>query len=204
MKQGTPEWFDARVGCCTASRCHDAISKTKSGWSASRERYMDELITERLVGRAQDHFISADMMWGIEQEPLARVAYEFENNVTVDEVGSIPHPTIEWSSASPDGLVGEDGLVEIKCPKTTTMVSTVLSGQIPKNYVTQMTWQLACTQRKWCDFVMFDPRLPPANQIWIERYEPEAEIITQLEDDVRLFLLDVEARLKTFQSKTSG
>lgn len=204
MKQGTPEWFDARVGCCTASRCHDAISKTKSGWSASRERYMDELITERLVGRAQDHFISADMMWGIEQEPLARAAYEFVKNVTVEEVGSIPHPTIEWSSASPDGVVGEDGLVEIKCPKTTTMVSTVLSGQIPKNYVTQMTWQLACTQRKWCDFVMFDPRLPPANQIWIERYEPEAEIIAQLEEDVRLFLLDVEVRMKTFQSATSS
>ena len=169
MKQGTPEWFDSRVGCCTASRCYDARAKTKSGWSASRERYMDELITERLIGRAQDHFISADMMWGIEQEPLARAAYEFENNVTVEEVGSIPHPVIEWSSASPDGLIGDEGLIEIKCPKTTTMVSTVLSGQIPKNYVTQMTWQLACTQRKWCDFVMFDPRLPPANQIWIQR-----------------------------------
>tara|TARA_R100000654_G_scaffold58857_1_gene85554 strand:- start:426 stop:1040 length:615 start_codon:yes stop_codon:yes gene_type:complete len=204
MKQGTPEWFDSRVGCCTASRCYDAIAKTKSGWSASRERYMDELITERLIGRAQDHFISADMMWGIEQEPLARAAYEFENNVTVQEVGSIPHPVIEWSSASPDGLVGDDGLIEIKCPKTTTMVSTVLSGQIPKNYVTQMTWQLACTQRKWCDFVMFDPRLPPANQIWIQRYEPEEDVITQIEEDVKLFLLDLQVRLKTFQSQTAG
>ncbi len=204
MKQGTPEWFDSRVGCCTASRCYDAIAKTKSGWSASRERYMDELITERLIGRAQDHFISADMMWGIEQEPLARAAYEFENNVTVEEVGSIPHPVIEWSSASPDGLIGDEGLIEIKCPKTTTMVSTVLSGQIPKNYVTQMTWQLACTQRKWCDFVMFDPRLPPANQIWIQRYEPEEDVITQLEEDVKLFLLDLQVRLKTFQSQTAG
>ena len=111
---------------------------------------------------------------------------------------------IEWSSASPDGLIGDEGLIEIKCPKTTTMVSTVLSGQIPKNYVTQMTWQLACTQRKWCDFVMFDPRLPPANQIWIQRYEPEEDVITQLEEDVKLFLLDLQVRLKTFQSQTAG
>ena len=204
MKQGTPEWFDARVGCCTASRCHDAISKTKSGWSASRERYAHELVAERLVGKAQDHFVSADMMWGIEQEPRARAAYEFVNNLTVEEVGSVPHPSIQWFSASPDGLVGKDGLVEIKCPKTTTMISTVLSGEIPKNYITQMLCQLACTGRKWCDFLMFDPRVPPANQLWVKRYEPEPEIIAQLEESVQLFLLDVEVILKTFQSKTSG
>ena len=180
MKQGSPEWHMARLGNVTGSRCHDVVARTKSGYSMSRQRYMDELAEERLTGVPSEKFVSKDMLWGIQTEPHARARYEFEYMVDVEEVGSIPHPTIQNASASPDGLVGDKGLIEIKCPRTTTMINTVLSNAIPDNYVTQMNWQLACTQRDWCDFVMFDPRLPVENQIWIVRHVPEPGVIEEL------------------------
>ena len=200
MQQGSEEWFLARLGKLTGSRCHDAVAKTKSGYSTSRKRYMDELIEQRLTGVIPDNFVSRDMIWGIETEPHARARYEWEKMVDVVEVGSIPHPTIANASASPDGLVGDDGLVEIKCPRTTTMINTVISNAIPANYVTQMNWQLACTQRKWCDFVMFDPRLPVDNQIWIVRHVPEPGVIEELEGEVEKFLIELDERINDFLS----
>ena len=203
MQQGSEEWFLARLGKLTGSRCHDAIAKTKSGYSTSRKRYMDELIEQRLTGVIPDNFVTRDMMWGIETEPHARARYEWEKMVDVVEVGSIPHPTIANASASPDGLVGDDGLVEIKCPRTTTMINTVISNAIPANYVTQMNWQLSCTARKWCDFVMFDPRLPVDNQIWIVRHVPEPGVIEELEGEVSTFLSELEERISEFLSSTT-
>jgi putative phage-type endonuclease len=198
MEQGSQEWHMARLGKLTGSRCHDAVAKTKSGYSMSRKRYMDELMEQRLTGVPSENFVSKDMQWGTETEPHARARYEFEYMVDVVEVGSIPHPTIDNASASPDGLVGEKGLIEIKCPRTTTMINTVLSNAIPENYVTQMNWQLACTQRDWCDFVMFDPRLPVENQIWIVRHVPEPGVIEELEGEVRMFLEQLDERMSEF------
>ena len=199
MIQGTEEWHESRLGNLTASRCHEAIAKTKSGYSASRQRLMDELINERLTGERKTVSPSPAMQWGIETEPFARQRYEIIKNCDVYEVGSIMHPIIAESSASPDGLVGNDGLIEIKCPNTTTMVNTVLSGKIPENYQTQMAWQLACTERQWCDFVMYDPRLPEHRQIWIMRYQPTREHIESLEFEVIEFLQQTRERISSFE-----
>jgi len=127
VEQGTPEWFAARLGNVTASRVADVIAKTKSGYSASRENYMAQLICERMTNTVAESYTNAAMAWGTETEPLARAAYESYADVLVDEVGYIPHPTIERAGASPDGLVGLYGLLEIKCPNTATHIDTLIS-----------------------------------------------------------------------------
>ena len=196
--QHSPEWFAARLGKVTASRVAELIAKTRTGYSTSRKRYAIELSTERLTGVGIDVFVTRDMQWGTDKEPQARDRYCDVTGATVKEVGMIMHPTIDNGGASPDGLVGRVGLIEIKCPKTTTMIETVLSGQIPEKYQAQMNWQLACTKRKWCDFVMFDPRLPEASQIWIKRHERDDAVIAELESEVATFLDEVEALTSEF------
>jgi len=110
MDQGSESWFQVRIGKVTASRVADVIAKTKTGYSASRDNYMAQLVCERLTGQKGESFTNAAMQHGTETEPLARAAYEALKDVLVDEVGFVPHPTIEMAGASPDGLVGEDGL----------------------------------------------------------------------------------------------
>lgn len=198
MQQGTDEWFAARLGKVTASRCHEVIARTKSGYTAARKKYMDDLIEQRLTGKFPEAYSSNEMNWGLITEQSARERYENERWVTVEEVGLVNHEWVEESCASPDGLVGNDGLIEIKCPKTTTMINYVTSGTIPESYQTQMLWQLACTQRKWCDFVVFDPRLPFRMQIWIKRFEPSVDAIGLLESEVRQFLFEVTEKLEKF------
>ena len=204
MIQGSPEWHLFRLGNLTASRCHDAIAETKSGYSASRQRLMDELINERLTGEHKEIAVSPAMQWGIDTEPFARLRYEIVKKCVVQEVGTIAHPRISESSASPDGLIGEKGLIEIKCPNTTTMVNTVLRGTIPENYKTQMAWQLACTERDWCDFVMYDPRLPENQQMWIMRFEPTKQYIADLEKKVSVFLEELRERVLNFEKNINA
>ena len=158
IEQGTPEWFAQRLGKVTASRVADVIAKTKTGYSTSRENYMAQLVCERLTGTVAESFTNAAMAHGTETEPLARAAYESKADVLVDEVAMISHPTIENAGASPDGLVGDDGLVEIKCPNTATHIDTLLTQTVPGKYITLMQWQMATTGRKWCDFVSFEDR----------------------------------------------
>jgi putative phage-type endonuclease len=193
--QGTPEWFAARLGKVTASRVADVIAKTKTGWGASRANYMAELVAERLTGASADKFSNAAMQWGTEQEPEARAAYEFRVGVDVVQVGFVPHPVIPMTGASPDGLVGDEGLVEIKCPNTATHIDTLISQNIPGKYVTQMLWQMACTGRQWCDFVSFDPRLPPSMRLFVKRLERDELRIKELEKEVAEFLYEVEHKV---------
>ena len=195
IEQGTPEWFAARLGNVTASRVADVIAKTKSGYSASRDNYMAQLICERMTNTVAESFSSAAMQWGTETEPLARAAYESYADVLVDQVGYVPHPWLSRAGASPDGLVGADGLLEIKCPNTATHIDTLLSETVPTKYITQMQWQMACTGRLWCNFVSFDPRLPDAFQLFVKRVERDAEYIAMLEKEVGLFLRDIENKI---------
>lgn len=198
--QGSPEWFAERVGKVTASRVADVVARTKSGWGASRANYMAELIAERLTGAKSEGFVNAAMQHGIDTEPQARDAYSFYAGVDVEQVGFIAHPTIEMSGASPDGLVGNDGLVEIKCPSTATHIDTLLDGKVPERYVLQMQWQMACTGRKWCDFVSFDPRMPESMRLFIKRVERDEKLIQSLEKDVELFLREVETKVAALRS----
>ena len=197
MEQGTAEWHAARCGKVTASRVADVISKTKSsGYSASRGNYMAELICERLTGVPQDSYKSSAMEWGTNTEPLARAAYESAGGVLVTEVGFVPHPQINLAGASPDGLVGDTGLIEIKCPNTGTHIDTLLTNKVPDRYNTQMQWQLACTGRQWCDYVSFDPRCPKRMQLFITRVPRNDLFIKTLENEVLLFLGELELKLK--------
>ena len=190
MEQRTDEWFSARIGKVTASRVADVVAKTKSGYSASRDNYMAQLVCERLTGKPAESFSNAAMQWGTETEPLARAAYEAKMDVLVDEVGFIDHPSIVNSGASPDGLVGIDGLIEIKCPNTSTHIDTLLSQTVPKKYADQIFWQMACTNRDWCDFVSYDPRLPADLQLFIKRIPRDDKYIQLLEAEVIEFLTE--------------
>lgn len=191
MEQRTDEWFAARCGKVTASRIADVCAKTKTGWGASRANYMAQLIAERLTGTAVESFTNAAMQWGTEQEPNARAAYEFLTDNTVTEIGFVDNLVIPMSGASPDGLVGDDGLVEIKCPNTATHIDTLLSGKIDAKYIKQMQWQMACTGRDWCDFVSYDPRLPTHMQLWVKRVNRDDKQIDEIETIVADFLKEI-------------
>jgi putative phage-type endonuclease len=201
MIQGSPEWFAARAGKATASKIADVIAKTKSGPSASRETYMGVLIAERLSGTCEPGFTNAAMQWGTEKEPDARSAYCSHELVEVAEVGFIDHPTIAWSGASPDGLVGDVGLIEVKCPNTITHCNTLLDEKIPGKYRTQMLWQMACTGRAWCDYVSFDPRMPEPMQLFVKRLHRDDEAIAEMEREVSAFLAEVDARTAAVREK---
>lgn len=195
LEQGSPEWFAARCGKITASRVHDVIARTKSGYAASRKNYEAQLIAERLTGTVANSYSNAAMQWGIDTEPQARAAYELRSGYDVLETGFTIHPRIENAGASPDGLIGEDGMVEIKCPNTATHLETLLGAKIPAKYVTQMQWQMACEGRLWCDFVSFDPRLPDHLQIFSSRVERDDNRIKELETEVIGFEAEIVRKL---------
>jgi len=195
LVQGSVEWHLARCGKVTASRISDLMAQTKSGWGASRANYMAELIAERLTGVPADSYSSPAMKWGTETEPQARAAYQFYADLDVVETGFASHPRIADTGASPDGLVGDDGLVELKCPNTATHIETLLGGSVPSKYVLQMQWQMACTGRTWCDFASFDPRMPENMRLFVRRLERNATEIGEIERRVVEFLGELQAKI---------
>ena len=201
VEQGTPEWFAARLGNVTASRVADVIAKTKSGYAASRDNYMAQLICERMTNTVAESYTNAAMQWGTETEPLARAAYESIADVLVDEVGYVQHPRIERAGASPDGLIGLFGLLEIKCPNTATHIDTLITEQVPTKYITQMQWQMVCTGRAWCDFVSFDPRLPNGLQVFVKRVEFDTEYAATLEIEVVKFLAELDTKISKLNER---
>jgi putative phage-type endonuclease len=196
IEQGSPEWFAQRLGKVTASRVADVIAKTKTGYSASRDNYMAQLVCERMTNTVAESFTNSAMQHGVDTEPLARAAYEAHADVLVDEVAMITHPTIEAAGASPDGLVGDDGQLEIKCPNTATHIDTLLTQTVPGKYITQMQWQMACTGRNWCDFVSFDPRMSDGLQLFVKRVHRDDAYIQMLEKEVIQFLTELDGKIK--------
>ena len=199
IEQGSAEWLAQRLGKVTASRIGDLMARTKTGYGASRANYAAQLVAERLTGASEPSYTSKEMQWGTEQEPFARDAYAFVRDHDVELAGFHEHPLIPMSGASPDGLVGSDGLVEIKCPNTATHIETLVSGTIAGKYLLQMQWQMACTERQWCDFVSFDPRLPPSMQLWVKRVPRDDAKIAEIAQEVRSFLSEVEATVATLR-----
>ena len=204
MIQGSDEWIAARLGKVTASRMADLMARTKTGYSASRANYMAELICERLTGSQADRFTNAAMQWGTDTEPQARAAYEFLAGNDVQEVGFVDHPSISMAGASPDGLVGDDGLLEIKCPNTATHIETLLANAVPDKYRKQMLWQMACTGRAWCDFVSFDPRLPGDMQLWSTRVTPEPGELSAMETEVETFIAELDAKIASLKERVAA
>lgn len=198
--QGSEEWRLARAGSVGASSIADLMAQTKSGWGASRANLMARIIVERLTGEPQESYQNEAMRWGTETEPQARSAYAFMQDAEVQEIGLVRHPTIKGAHASPDGLVGDDGLVEIKCPQTWTHIETLLSGHVADKYYKQMQFQMAVTSRQWCDFVSFDPRLPADLQLFVSRVMRDEPAIAEIEDAVKLFLMETEAKLRRLEA----
>lgn len=179
----------------------DAVARTKSGYGASRSNLMAELLVERLTGVPTEGYVNAAMQWGTEKEPEARAAYEFRADVDVAQVGIVPHPAITGTHASPDGLVGTDGLIEIKCPNTASHVETLLGDEIAGKYITQMQWQMACTGRAWCDFVSFDPRLPESMSLFVKRVSRDEKHIAELESEARKFLSELDGKVSELRAR---
>jgi putative phage-type endonuclease len=204
VEQGSDEWLHIRLGKVTASGVADVLAKTKSGASASKGNYLIKLALQRVTGTIEDGFTSDAMQWGIDNEAQARVAYEIRSGNFVDQVAFVDHPMIKWFGASPDGLVNKDGLVEIKCPNSATHWSYIKAGEPPMKYYIQMQAQMACTGRQWCDFVSFDPRMPERSKLFIKRICRSNDFISDMENDIQLFLDEVEAEVNLMKGNTNG
>jgi putative phage-type endonuclease len=202
--QGTPEWRQARVGSLGASRVHDAVARTRNGWSASRAGALSDIVCERLTGLPVEAYITEAMRRGTALEPQARAAYAFQRDIDVELVGLVRHPSISGTHASPDGLVAGCGLVEIKCPATNAHLATLLTGTMPERYVTQCLWQLACTGRTWCDLVSYDDRLPEPLRLHVTRIERDDERMGELEAMIAEFLAEVDAMIERLPRVAGG
>lgn len=201
FSQGTDEWRAARCGSLGASQIADALARTKTGYGASRANLMSVLLVERLTGVPTETFVNDAMRRGNEKEPDARIAYEFASGLMVEQVGLFKHPTIAGTHASPDGHIGDDGSLEIKCPNTATHIDTLLSDSIPDKYVKQMQWQMAATGRLWTDFVSFDDRVPPEMRLFIKRVPRDDSKISEMEREVSAFLAELEEKLAHLQQR---
>jgi hypothetical protein len=196
LEQGSEEWIEARIGMVTASRAADVIATLKRGGeAAARASYRSELLCEILTGQPYPQYVSQDMEWGRLQEPFARAAYELEQDVLVETCGLIVHPEVERFGASPDGRVGEDGLIQIKCPTTRTHLDWMLGGVVPVEHIPQMLAEMSCTGRKWCDFVSYEPRLPSHLQLFIRRYMRDDKFLATLESEVKHFVRELDSVL---------
>jgi putative phage-type endonuclease len=194
IDQRTPEWFAARLGKVTASKIADVMASGRAGaLSVTRANYLAQLLCERLTGRATEGYTNDAMQHGTDNEPIAINAYEMAQDVIVNPIGFVDHPTIAMSGASPDGLVGEDGLIEVKCPNSATHLATLKGGSIDGRYLKQMQWQMACTGRKWCDFVSFDPRMPDHLQLHVRRVALDLDLVREIEAAVCEFLAELDA-----------
>jgi putative phage-type endonuclease len=194
IEQGTDAWKMLRLGKVTASRIKDIVATTKSGYSTSRDKYMTQLLLERITNTVAESYSNDAMAWGTEQEPYARANYESKMGVLVDQVAFVDHPTIPMSGASPDGLVNDDGLVELKAPMSHTHLESLLGG-IDNQYLTQVQWQMAVTNRSWTDLCSYDPRFPEHLRLIVKRINRDNAYIANLEKEVVKFLTELDDKV---------
>jgi len=203
MEQKSPEWFAARLGSLGSSRIAEATATIKSGgYGAGRDRVLADLVCEQITGASAEGFKSFAMVQGIEREPAGREAYlrhinkgRFDDEIMIKEIGLVRHPKIAWAHASPDGLVGKDGLLELKCPERHTHYDTLRTEKVPEQYVKQVQWQLTCTGRKWCDFASYNPDWPEPMQLWVRRLHRDPEMIKKLESEATIFVHELLERV---------
>jgi putative phage-type endonuclease len=190
LEQGSPEWRQARLGHISGSNIADVMSKGKG---IGRKNLMMRLVAERMTGVAPESYTNASMEWGTTQEPFARMEYEVSRETFVEKTGFWKHPIIQWLGASPDGLVGDDGLVEIKCPNSTTHLEYIFNDEVPSEYYKQIQCQLWVTNREWCDFVSYDSRImKQSKRLFIKRCFRSNDTIADMEIEVKAFLTELE------------
>lgn len=197
MKQGSRAWVEARLGKVTSSRLADVLRGGRSGGlSKAAETYMLQLISEILTGEPADDIRSKPIMWGNQHEDGARASYQFDRDCNVTQTGFVPHPEIEGFGGSPDSLVGNDGILEIKCPFNSTVhLTTLLTQQVPEEYEPQVQGNLCATGRQWCDFVSYDPRMPAGADIVVIRVDRDEVFIEEIEDRVKRFIDHLNRKL---------
>lgn len=188
----SPDDVQARIGKLTASRMGDAMHFLKRGGESEVRRQLKfDILAERLTNIIVPHYVTSYMLHGIEQEPHAKAAYAALTRRTVRPAGFLDHPTIDLFGATPDGFV-DDGLVEFKCPTTSTFMSWALSGEVPDEHKPQMIAQAVVTGKPWIDFCAFDPRMPTGRQLFIRRFTPSSEERRRIEEAAVQFLLEVD------------
>jgi len=200
-EQGSEEWHAQRLGKVTASMIYAVMMKPET---AGYRNYLSQLVAERLTGRPTEGFVSAAMQHGIETEPAARAMYEIERGVEVVETGFVDHPEIPMTGASPDGLVGDSGLVEIKCPQPTEHIRMLSGGEIQKKYRLQIQWQMACTGRDWCHFVSFNDSFPDGLTMYLRRVEADKDLIGEIASAVNAFLARVDETVERLEKVRHG
>lgn len=197
--QLSQEWFSARVGRVTASRCRDAMRKLerasggkKAGdWHGDHDKLVRELAREMLTRIPAWHKVTTEMDYGRTWENAARKAYAASTGCEVKETGFVLHPRFDYAGASPDGLVGDDGCLEIKVPLLATHMDTIFNDQIPEQYLPQMYMQMLCCEREWCDFCSYCPRdnddderlmLPDELRLFVKRLYADQEKFREIEE----------------------
>jgi hypothetical protein len=194
-------WLLERIGYCTASQFKHLLPGKKGGYLAKRDEYKWQLVTERLTGRATEHYVNAAMQWGIDQEGFARDAFTRKTGLEVTLVGFVKHPTL-MAGASPDGIVGDggEGLVEFKCCTSAVALQTWADGMDPM-HMAQVQGQMWMTGAKYAHFCSYDPRLPPELELYVQRIERDQAYIDNLEAGVRKFLGEIDDTITMLQEK---
>lgn len=190
--QQTPEWYQSRIGKLTASKMATAMSYLKNGKeSAERAKLKMQVVAERLTDIIVPHIVTEAMAWGIATEAEAKEAAAKLIGLDIKPCGFFDHPEIDSFGATPDGLLDDDGLIEIKCPTTTTHLSWLLANEIPDQHKAQMAAQLLCTGRRFCKFMSYDPRVPK-RPILYKHYAPTRAERDAVERAAVMFLAEVE------------
>jgi putative phage-type endonuclease len=205
--QRTEEWFEARLGRVTASKVADALNYMANGReSAARKKYREEIVAERLTGQRADldRFVTNDMKWGIANEAIAKNVYQITTRRIIEDSPFVQHPKL-MAGASPDGYIGEDGLVEIKCLRSANHLYKAMKTQeVPPEHIPQIQMQLWITGRKYCDFISFDSRLPEGLRIFVQRVDRDEDYIKNLEAEVKKFLAECDRDFKMFWAMVKG
>jgi putative phage-type endonuclease len=198
-------WLSQRCGKLTASRMADAMDLTAKGLDSAKRRALKvELLAERLTGDTVPHFVNSFMQWGLEQEPHAKAAYELASGQMIVPCGFYDHPQISEFGATPDGLI-PGGVVEFKCPATTTHITWLLAGGVPDQHKAQILAQLACTGRERAVFVSYDPRIRDTRKsLHIVEWVPAKAEIEAVEEHARKFLAEVEMMFQQLTEKEAA
>ena len=194
-------WLAARCGKLTASRMCDAMDFTKDGRpSAKRIKLLHELLAERLTGFSVPHVVTEAMEHGLEYEDEAvDVFVERFPKYDVRLSRLYEHPTIPNFGATPDREIDHDGLLEVKCPTSTTYLEWVLAGKIPEKHKPQMCAQLLCSRKKWVGFIAYDPRIrDEGRRLFMRKYEPTTEELRRVEDYAVRFLTELDNAFDQF------
>ena len=211
-EQGSAEWLQARCGRITASRLSDVTAYLKSGKGEMKARadYRMDLVAERLTGLTEPYYVSPEMKWGTKHEPMARALYEVATGAEVDQIGFALHPVYDFAGASPDALVGSDGGLEIKCPKTTTHLAYMMAGEVPEEYRPQMYWNMVCCERLWWDFVSYCPKdpidderlmLPDHLRLFVKRLYADQDKFSEIEEAATATIEEAVALVKKLSSR---